>query len=339
MRNKNKKKILLVGSNEFFSLEKMYLRAFKKINCDVKIFHIYHINKSLFSKFIWKILRFWIFYLQRHRLQRYIKKNINNYDLIIIFKGLYLTKKFIINLKKISCNSKFINIYPDDPFDKNYFGDISNKSLFKALKYFDYIFIYSQKIKKKLKLTLSKNKIIYLPFAHDPAIHIKQKLFQKHLYDISFIGTADKERYNIIRQLKDYKIVIGGNGWDRYKQLKNVVYLGAINTQLSANVISKSTVSLNLLRKQNYGSHNMRTFEIPAMGGLMLTKRSKEQNDFFRENIDCLMYENFKDLNNKIKLVLKNKNKFEKIKNNGYELSKKYTYLLNARKILKLIYP
>ena len=64
MRNKNKKKILLVGSNEFFSLEKMYLRAFKKINCDVKIFHIYHINKSLFSKFIWKILRFWIFYLQ-----------------------------------------------------------------------------------------------------------------------------------------------------------------------------------------------------------------------------------------------------------------------------------
>ena len=58
--------------------------------------------------------------------------------------------------------------------------------------------------------------------------------------------------YNIIRQLKDYKIVIGGNGWDRYKQLKNVVYLGAINTQLSATVIRKSTVSLNLLRKQNY---------------------------------------------------------------------------------------
>ena len=43
MRNKNKKKILLVGSNEFFSLERMYLRAFKKANCDVKIFHIYNI--------------------------------------------------------------------------------------------------------------------------------------------------------------------------------------------------------------------------------------------------------------------------------------------------------
>jgi spore maturation protein CgeB len=338
MRNKNKKNILLVGSNEFFSLEGMYLRAFKKANCDVKIFHIYNINKNLFSRFIWKYFRFFLFCQQRYRLQKYIKKNINKYDLIIIFKGLYLTKKFIINLKKISHNSKFINIYPDDPFDKNYFSDISNKSLFKSLKYFDYIFIYSQKIKKKLKLTLSKNKIIYLPFAHDPAIHIRQKLFHKHLYDISFIGTADKERYNIIRQLKDYKIVIGGNGWDRYKQLKNVVYLGAINTQLSANVIRKSTISLNLLRKQNYGSHNMRTFEIPAMGGLMLTKRSTEQNLFFKENVDCLMYGNFKDLNNKIKLVLNNKSKFEKIKNNGHKLSKKYTYLLNVRKILKLIY-
>ena len=338
MRNKNKKKILLVGSNEFFSLERMYLRAFKKANCDVKIFHIYNINKNLFFRFIWKYFKFLLFCQQRYILQKYIKKNINKYDLIIIFKGLYLNKKFIIDLKKICYSSKFVNIYPDNPFDRNYFNDISNNNLFKALKYFDYFFTYSKKIQKKLKLILPTNKIIYLPFAHDPAIHKRKNFFCKNLYDISFIGTADKCRYNIVRQLTDYKIVIGGNGWDRYKQLKNVVYLGGINPQLSATVIRKSTISLNLLRKQNYDSHNMRTFEIPAMGGLMLTKRSAEQNNFFRENIDCLMYENFKDLNNKIKSVLKNKSKFEKIKNNGYKLSKKYTYLSNVRIILKLIY-
>tara|TARA_B110000977_G_C11070909_1_gene489502 strand:- start:806 stop:1825 length:1020 start_codon:yes stop_codon:yes gene_type:complete len=339
MIKKYKKKILLVGSNEFFSLEKMYFRAFKKAQCDVSIFKIYNINKNLFFRFIWKYLRFFFFIYQRHKLSKYINKNLNQFDLIIIYKGLYLTKRFLKYLKKISNETKFVNIYPDDPFDKDYYKDISNNNLFTCIKLFDFFFIYSQKIKKKLELIVPKKKIIYLPFAHDPTIHKKSNFSYKNLYDISFIGTADKERYNIIRQLKDYKIVIGGNGWDRYKQLKNVVYLGAINTQLSATVISKSTVSLNLLRKQNYGSHNMRTFEIPAMGGLMLTKRSTEQNNFFRENIDCLMYENFKDLNNKIKLVLKNKSKFEKIKNNGYKLSKKYTYLLNARKILKLIYP
>ena len=52
MRNKNKKKILLVGSNEFFSLERMYSRAFKKAKYDVKIFNIYNINKNLFFQFI-----------------------------------------------------------------------------------------------------------------------------------------------------------------------------------------------------------------------------------------------------------------------------------------------
>ena len=303
MRNKNKKRILLVGSNEPFSLERMYFRAFKKANCDVKIFYIYNTNKNLFFRFIWKYFKFLYFYQQRHGLQKYIKKNVNKYDLIIIFKGLYLNKKFIMDLKKICYSSKFVNIYPDNPFDRSYFNDISNNNSFKALKYFDYFFIYSKKIQKKLKLFLPRNKIIYLPFAHDPAIHKRKNFFCKNLYDISFIGTADKCRYNIVRQLTDYKIVIGGNGWDRYKQLKNVVYLGGINPQLSATVIRKSTISLNLLRKQNYDSHNMRTFEIPAMGGLMLTKRSAEQNHFFRENIDCLMYGNFKDLNNKIKLV------------------------------------
>ena len=337
MRNKNKKKILLVGSNEFFSLERMYLRAFKKANCNVKIFHIYNINKNLFFRFIWKYFKFLYFYQQRQKLQKYIKKNVNKYDLIIIFKGLYLNKKFIIDLKKICYSSKFVNIYPDNPFDRNYFNDISNNNLFKALKYFDYFFTYSKKIQKKLKLILPTNKIIYLPFAHDPAIHIRQKLFHKHLYDISFIGTADKERFNIIRQLKDYKIVIGGNGWDRYKQLKNVVYLGAINTQLSATVIRKSTVSLNLLRKQNYGSHNMRTFEIPSMNGLMLTTRSYEQNKFFPENRASFMFGNTQELNEKIEYIFSHPEKAKLIRRKGLSLVKKHNYMERLKCLIKLV--
>ena len=51
-----------------------------------------------------------------------------------------------------------------------------------------------------------------------------------------------------------------------------------------AKVICESHASLNIFRKQNELSHNMKTFEIPAMGGLMITKRSKEQ-DFFSPKI------------------------------------------------------
>ena len=40
----------------------------------------------------------------------------------------------------------------------------------------------------------------------------------------------------------------------------------------------------------------MKTFEIPAMGGLMLTTRSTEQNSFFPENKGCFMFDDIKEL-------------------------------------------
>ena len=48
----------------------------------------------------------------------------------------------------------------------------------------------------------------------------------------------------------------------------------------------------------------MKTFEIPAYNGLMLTTRSKEQNTF-SENISCFMYSTKKELNKKCVLYLK----------------------------------
>jgi spore maturation protein CgeB len=338
MKKKNKKKILLVGSKEFFSLENMYLRAFKKAQCDVNIFHIYSIGKNLLFRFFWKYLKIFFFIKQRYDLLKYIKKNKNKYDLIIIYKGLYLTENFLGQLRKISHVSRFINIFPDDPLDFRYSRDISNRNLFESIKNFDYFFTYSKKIKKKLEIISQNKKIIHLPFAHDSFIHKKSKRNFTDVYDLSFIGSADKDRHDVIKKLTNYKILIAGNGWDKFSHLKNVSYLGAINAKQSAEVIRKSTISLNIPRKQNYYSHNMRTFEIPAMGGLMLTKRSSEQNIFFKENKECLMYEDFKDINNKIRMALKNKKKLVKIRNNGYKISKKYTYLSRAKYILKIIY-
>ena len=56
----------------------------------------------------------------------------------------------------------------------------------------------------------------------------------------------------------------------------------------------------------------MKTFEIPAMGGLMTTKRTKEQEYFFPENEACLMYQDLNELKTKIRKVLKNLKNFIK---------------------------
>ena len=100
-------------------------------------------------------------------------------------------------------------------------------------------------------------------------------------------------------------------------------------------MINSSEISLNILRKQNEHSHNMKTFEIPAMGGVLLTKRSYEQNQFFPENKASLMYNNISELKQKIYFAKKNPKKISKIKKNIKNFINKHSYHERSLFILK----
>ena len=81
----------------------------------------------------------------------------------------------------------------------------------------------------------------------------------------------------------------------------------------------------------------MRTFEIPAMGGLLLTNRTKEQISFFRENKDCFMYKDTKELKKKIKFIINNKKRAERVRKNGFFKSKKHSYENRLKYLLSII--
>ena len=283
------KKILIIGSNEFFSLEKMYLRAFKSLGHDAQIYHVYNIRKNFLSNLFWKFFRFFYFKKFRLNLINFFKNKKNKFDLIIVFKGIFLDKKTILDCKKYSECDKWANIFSDDPFNISYFRDISNSATLKSLNSYDFFFTWSHKLVIKLRKIISKNKIYYLPFGYDEFLHKGLKKSKKK-FDISFIGTADAERYNFLKKIKNYKVIIAGDGWKNKTFPSNFKIKPKVNAKKSAKIIQMSRISLNLLRKQNIGSHNMKTFEIPAMNGLMLTPRSKEQNYFFPENKSSFMF-------------------------------------------------
>lgn len=334
------KKILILGSKESFTLEKMYQRAFSKLEHNVNFFHDYKIRKFFLSKFFWKFFRFIYFILIRKKIIKYLEDNNLQYDLIVFFKGIYINRNFLKIIRKISTKSKIINIFPDNPFDVNYFRDISNKNILQSISEFDYVFIYSKEILKKLKKKYPNNKFLYLPFGYSSDIHksIKIRSSNRIKYDLSFIGTADDERYNTLKELSDCKIILAGDGWNNYKLEKNITYVKNVNYKNFSKLLNSSKVCLNILRKQNRNSHNMKTFEIPSMGGLMITNRTMEQNFFFPENKASLMYGNLKELKFKINKINNNFKKFNKIKNKSFVIVKKHSYVNRAKYILKTIY-
>ena len=314
------KKILIIGSKENFTLEKMYYRAFINLGQNVEFYHIHDSINSKILNLIERLFRFYIYKKRRKILLNFIKKK--KLDLIIFIK-----------IKRSQPGVKIVNIFPDNPLDikrKN----ISNINVLECIDQFDLFCIWSNRILKEIKFLKKKAKLLYLPFAHDKFFHIKGKIDPRYKNKINFIGSFDKSRLDILKQLDSSNILIGGNNWKH--KIRN--YGRHIYGRKLCSIISSSLASLNFLRDQNLTSHNMRTFEVPAMKGLLLTQRSKEQNQFFPEGKASLMFSNLKELKNQIAYIKKNPKKALKIRLNSYRISKKHSYTHRAKSILKKLY-
>jgi spore maturation protein CgeB len=104
-----------------------------------------------------------------------------------------------------------------------------------------------------------------------------------------------------------------------------------------AEEVFAAAASLNIMRSQNIGAHNMRTFEIPAMGGLLLTTRSEEQEEYFPEGRACLMFEGNEELKERIEWIISNPEHAMKIRKNGRENVVHHTYQARALTVLNEI--
>ena len=157
---------------------------------------------------------------------------------------------------------------------------------------------------------------------------------------IAFVGAWDREREEILSELGDLPIKIYGYGWNRIaarSPLRDKVKPHNIYGGELRQFISSAKASINILRPQNHGSHNMRTFEIPAMRGLMVTTYSDEQNCFFPDGQASLMFSNTVELKEKLKLVLEGAYNDTQIREAAFRLSRDHSYDNRARTLCNRI--
>jgi len=330
-----KSEILIVGSKEKFTLDNIYYKTLKHLGYKVDFLNI---EKSLNNRIIAKVKIYLIelnYKILRKKILSFFKKKKKKYKLIIFFKNIFLDYETICKIRLMNNKAKYINIFSDDPLNIDN-PIISNENFLKTIPKYDLFCIWSQKLKKKLKKKF-KSRILYLPFSYDSIAVSKFKITNKKIRDeINFIGTYDQNRLNILNSIKIKKNIYGGNWW-RFvgRSVKNSIVGKHIYGSQIFKLMNETAISLNILRKQNLTSHNMKTFEIPAYNGLMLTTRSKEQNKFFKENFACYMYSSKKELNKKIKFILKNPKKAEKVRMLGNSIAKKYSYISRIKYLLK----
>ena len=331
-------KILFIGAKSGNS----YLQylALKKINK-----HTYFIDdrnilfyKKITDKIFWHISPF-IF--ENYIYKKIISKVRSSFDIIFIKTGHLIGKKLILELKHKT--KKIVCLCNDNPFVKR---DKNRWKLFhQAAQYYDLI-VYQDKSRIKLaKKRGLKNSFLTLP-SYDENTHKKFKVVKlekiKFKNDIIFIGTWSPQKGSFLFKLKDLGLnfKIYGTMWNKdknYNSLKSIIKLGNVKNPNYSKLIQCSKIALCLFSEQNLDTITARSVEIPAIGTLICSFRTKSMTDILVENKEAIFFKNEVECFNKCNYLLENPEKIRKIANKGHIKITK-TLKLNHNTLIKIIY-
>jgi glycosyltransferase involved in cell wall biosynthesis len=333
----NRVKLIVPSTGQNVSLSKFY-----GINKSPKLIKLKYFNKFPLGIYYYLFSFFSILYAIFDKTELYITRNIFNLILLNILK-----KRVIIEihhdlhnegrLVKFLC--KYINVF-------------NKKNIVK-------IVAITNAVKKYLveNFNIDSKKIEVISSASSLKFKFN-KLKKKKFYNIGYFGSLDSSKGTnfIIKLAKKDKfnkyLIYGGSQYDvsRLKKrgipnnlkINHSVHYGRLKP-----IISKMDILLmpsNTKKIRSIGkignivkfTSPLKLFDYLASGKLIISSNVSVFKEILSDGKNCLVVNNF-NINNWIKKI--NKAKFEtskinNIKRNAFELSKKYTYLKRAEKIL-----
>lgn len=336
-------RLLIVGSNQSWAIERIYLKYLKELNPDTFLFpaqnllHEY-LSSSILNKILFRIGLSGIYNSINKKLIEYAEEI--KPEIIWVFKGMEVLPATLKLFK--SKGIKLVNYNPDHPFIISGRGSW-NKNVFNSVGMYDLHLCYSKLLMKRISEEY-KIRTEFLPFGFELDEDIYEKVKNiNEIKKVCFIGNPDKIRAEVIKYLVNNGIEVDvyGHNWNRYfsrRENANLKIYDAVYADKFWEIARKYRVQLNIFRPHNTGSHNMRTFEIPAVGGIQLAPDSEEHREFFQEGKEIFLYRTNEELLKKVKSLLEmSKSEADGIRIAAREksLSADYTYRSRTNYVFK----
>ncbi len=328
-------KVLISGSFWHGSLEESYARAFESIGWKVTRFDWEQIARAhplAMMSLTDKLLRHRI----AGRVGKWLTAAIEDLrpDLVFVIKGQSVAPDTILNAKQILGDRPIVNFNPDSPWD------VANKSarFLSSIPEYDMHFTWNRQLQSKFRQAGAK-RVEHLAFGYDPILHHPTEASPASpVYDAVFVGTYSPERDELLGASSGCEIRIVGNGWIRARFVpKEWILSKAVYGNDALERLAMGACAINILRPQNFGSHNMRTFEIPASALPMVTMRSEEQSELFAEGREMACFDGAEELSEKILQLRRDRKYANDIAGNGFERVREETYARRAQRILELL--
>jgi|GEM_PF-6589146 len=255
----------------------------------------------------------------------------NKWDLVFVMGQNFFAESTMAEARKrAGSQARFVFHSHDNMFSN---GVLKGEDFFSALSHYDCVFTTkSQNV--SLYQSMGQKKTFFLPSAYEPSVHRPIPATESRIgrqIPVSFIGTFDISRVEIVDAVGWDKLEVWGDHWQRYERVRehqNRIHPAAVYYHQFADITSHSSIALGLLRKEAMDRHTQRTFEIPACGALQLAPRTPEILEFFDDKKEIACFDTLEELKSKVDYFLTHETERRKIAEAGHRrcIAGKHTY-------------
>ena len=255
-------------------------------------------------------------------------------DLVLAIKAPFLGPSGLARLRGAT-PAPLAMLYPDSPYG----AYVQRRGLPALLARFDRVYIWSRHLLARLRAD-GVTAATYLPFGYDPADYTaagavaRPECGRRHA--IAFIGQRYDKRARWLAALRGLDVGVWGLGWERDPTLREsgaCVHRAAAHGPAAAAIYRGATVAVNVLHADNLPAHNMRTFEIPPCGTVMLTEATEEIDAFFEPGRACLTATTPEALRAQAERALGDATQARAVAAEGARVAAPHTYEARARAI------
>lgn len=289
-------KILIVGSDKIFAIENFYVKYLRALGNEVLHFPA---NSKFIDYYNSKFVNKLLFKAGLSPIYRHINLELRSVlarerpDIAWVFKGMEIfpdTLNFVRSLK-----IPVVNFNGDNPFIFTGKGS-GNQNVTKSLEKYDLHFTYNTSVALEFNRRALKTSI--LPFGFDLDMDVYARcLMEKEIFRVCFLGNPDSERSHFIKGLAEANIpvTVYGTSWEKFLDHPDILINPPVLGEEQWRVLRRYRVQLNLMRMHNPDSHNMRSFEVPGIGGIMLAPDTPEHRTFFEDGKEVFLFKGLED--------------------------------------------
>jgi len=341
------RKVLVIGPLSQGALAESYARAFERLGMEVVRFDseraLMRANRFAGNRILRRALRSSLWNaVNREAVE--VAQTVRP-SLIFAVKCTFFHPETVQQIRK-SVGVPFVNHYPDHPYigirwDPREASAL-RRDLIDVLRQYSVVFMWERSLVERLQR--DRVEAAYLPFGVDPELFNPQTSEEglhcescNAIHDVAFVATYSRFRCAEVAAVQKHTVAIWGNNWPRnwgtvsgQHRVHPSIWGSAVG-----DIYARATLSLNVLNAENLGGPNMRTFEIPGSGGVMLARYSAAQDEFFPENEAAVYYRSPEEMDDKIEWVLRDRELRVRIRKNAARLAAAQTYDVRAAQVLR----